>query len=129
MKAVLLFFLFLSLSSQSFAFAEYSFKSKSDEKRFHNILEETRCVVCQNQNIADSNAPLANDLRQKIYAMVQSQQSDEQIQTYLTARYGDFILLRPRFNPLTWLLWLFPLIGVIVVAFKMRRAITITLNK
>jgi cytochrome c-type biogenesis protein CcmH len=76
------------------------------------LINETRCVVCQNQTIADSNAPLANDLRGKIYQMVLEKKSDAEIQTYLVDRYGEFILFRPRFNKSTILLWVFPFVAV-----------------
>lgn len=87
----------------------------SDEARYTSLIKEIRCVVCQNQNIADSNAPLANDLRQKIYTMVEQQQSDNEIKNYLTARYGEFILLNPRFSKLTVILWLFPFLAISII--------------
>lgn len=91
----------------------YPFTSTDDSSRFQSLIQTTRCVVCQNQNIADSNALLARDLRQKIYAMVLSKQPDSAIQAYLTKRYGDFILLKPRFSVLTLVLWLFPFLGLV----------------
>lgn len=86
-----------------------------DKARYTALTKEVRCVVCQNQNIADSNAPLANDLRRKIYTMVEENKSDNDIKDYLVARYGEFILLKPRLNKLTLVLWLFPLISIVVV--------------
>ncbi len=80
--------------------------------RFVALTKEIRCVVCQNQNLADSTAPIANDLRQKIYTMILEDKSDAEIKDYLVKRYGEFILLRPRFNLLTWFLWLFPILGI-----------------
>lgn len=110
-------FIFISLNSLSFAIEQnmYAFTSQEDALRFENLTKEIRCVVCQNQNIADSHAPLANDLREKIYLMVKDQQSDEKIKDYLVKRYGEYILLEPRFNSLTWLLWLFPFIGICLI--------------
>lgn len=87
----------------------YPFVSKTQSLRFTSLTKEIRCVVCQNQNIAESNAPLAHDLRTKVYRMVVSGQSDDVIKNYLVKRYGEFILLQPRFNQHTFLLWLFPL--------------------
>ena len=87
--------------------------TNADKERYTALTKEIRCVVCQNQNIADSNAPLANDLRKKVYMMVDENKSDNDIKDYLVARYGEFILLKPRFNKLTFILWLFPLICVI----------------
>ena len=86
----------------------YPFTSTHDAARFANLTQTIRCVVCQNQNIADSEAPLANDLREKIYEMIRDHQSDQAIKDYLIKRYGDFILLKPRLTHLTWLLWFGP---------------------
>lgn len=94
------------------AYAEnnlYDFSSQQEARRFQHLTNEIRCLVCQNQAIADSNAPLAVDLRYKIYRMIQAQQSDAEIKYYLEKRYGAFILLQPRFNAATFLLWSFPL--------------------
>jgi len=72
-------------------------------------------VVCQSQSIADSNAPLANDLREKIYRMMLEKKSDAEIKQYLVKRYGEFILLKPAFNKLTLILWIFPFLGIAMV--------------
>lgn len=87
----------------------------SEQARFQSLVKEIRCVVCQNQSIADSNAPLANDLREKIYLMVAEKKSNVEVKEYLAKRYGEFILLEPRFNKLTSLLWLFPFLGLTCV--------------
>jgi cytochrome c-type biogenesis protein CcmH len=108
----------LSSSDQS---AVYTFSSVGEESRFNLLVGEVRCVVCQGQSIADSNAPLANDLRNKIYYMVLGKKSDEDIKNYLVKRYGEFILLRPRVHSSTLLLWFFPLIGVVVFVLLLRR--------
>lgn len=99
----------------------YPFTSTQDARRFELLTQEIRCVVCQNQNIADSNAPLANDLREKVYRMVLDQKSNADIKDYLVKRYGDFILLSPPLTKQTAILWLFPLLGLGVVAiFSLR---------
>jgi cytochrome c-type biogenesis protein CcmH len=95
----------------------YSFTSSADAARFQALTSTIRCVVCQNQSINDSNAPLANDLREKVYRMVLAHQSDDEIKSWLVKRYGEFILLEPRFNKLTIMLWLFPLMGLILISF------------
>lgn len=95
----------------------YPFTSAADSERFLTLAKEIRCVVCQNQNIAESNAPLANDLREKVYRMVGENKSNDEIKAYLVKRYGEFILLQPRFNKLTVLLWLFPFLGLICIFF------------
>lgn len=92
----------------------YPFTRQADAERFYALTQTIRCVVCQNQNINDSNAPLANDLRAKVYAMVLEKQSDAAIQKYLVQRYGDFILLQPRFNPITAALWLIPFLSLLL---------------
>ena len=78
------------------------------EQRMMALAEELRCLVCQNQTLADSQADLAADLRQEIRELMQKGQSDEQIKRYLVARYGDFVLYRPPLKPTTWLLWFGP---------------------
>ena len=94
------------------------------EARYRQLTGELRCVVCQNQNLADSDAPLAQDLRQEIYNMMQTGQSNEQIKTFLVDRYGDFVLYRPAMGGNTLALWLMPgvLLGVgaIAVFFTVR---------
>ncbi|WP_342619753.1 cytochrome c-type biogenesis protein [Rhodoferax sp. GW822-FHT02A01] len=84
------------------------------EARMLSITAELRCLVCQNQTIADSHADLAVDLRQQVREMLQKGQTDQQILDYMTARYGDFVLYRPPFKNTTVLLWVGP--GVMLVA-------------
>lgn len=111
MKKLIYSFVFYLICSNVFAAqAIYPFTNPKEETRFHQLTQEIRCVVCQNQNIADSNAPLANDLREKVYRMVLANESNDAIKTYLTERYGDFILLRPRLKATTALLWIFPVV-------------------
>ncbi|MHB1221900.1 MAG: cytochrome c-type biogenesis protein [Gammaproteobacteria bacterium] len=90
--------------------------SSADQQRLTNFTKEIRCVVCQNQSIADSRAPLANDLREKIALMVTQHESDDSIKNYLVKRYGEFILLKPRLSKTTFVLWIFPFIGLGVIA-------------
>jgi cytochrome c-type biogenesis protein CcmH len=84
------------------------------ERRMMALAEELRCLVCQNQTLADSQADLAADLRQEIRELMQKGQSDEQVKRYLVARYGDFVLYRPPLKSTTWLLWFGP--AVLLVA-------------
>lgn len=86
------------------------------DARYRALIGELRCLVCQNQSIADSNAPLAADLREQVLAQIQAGRSDAQIHDYLTARYGDFVLYRPPFKERTWLLWVGPFALLLVVA-------------
>lgn len=86
------------------------FSDPAQEKQFKELTEELRCLVCQNQSLADSSAGLAQDLRREVYRMVIDGDSDEEIVNYLVARYGDFILYRPPLKPSTYFLWLGPVI-------------------
>jgi cytochrome c-type biogenesis protein CcmH len=96
------------------------------EARARHLFKQTRCVVCQNESIDDSQAELAHDLRQVIRGQIAAGRSDEEIRTFLVSRYGDFILLRPRFSPATVILWVGPfaivLIGLGVLAARRRKA-------
>lgn len=83
------------------------------EARYQNLIRETRCLVCQNQTIADSNAALANDLRRQIRVQLTDGASDREIIDYLVTRYGDFVLYRPPMKSTTWLLWAGP--GLLVL--------------
>ena len=99
------------------AFANEAAPASADpalEARMMRISSELRCLVCQNQTIADSHAGLAVDLRQQVREMLQKGQSEQEIIAYMTARYGDFVLYRPPFKATTALLWIGP--GVMVVA-------------
>ena len=83
-------------------------------KRYQVLSEEFRCLVCQNQNLADSNAELAKDLKIELVTLLESGKSDQEIREFLVARYGDFVLLRPDFNLRYSLLWISPFMVVIV---------------
>jgi cytochrome c-type biogenesis protein CcmH len=89
------------------------FESQQQQDRFDKLTLELRCLVCQNQNLADSDAPLAHDLRREVYEMVQSGQNNEDIKKFLVERYGDFVLYRPPVQNNTYLLWLGPLLLLI----------------
>jgi cytochrome c-type biogenesis protein CcmH len=121
--------LFLALST--FAFGQAEEVDRPDpvvEQRLKDLGEELRCLVCQNQTIADSNAPLALDLRNQIRTMVRAGRSDEEIKAYMVQRYGDFVLYRPPLKLTTVLLWAGPFVlvvlgaGVFVVILRRRRA-------
>lgn len=84
------------------------------EARYRALIAELRCLVCQNQTIADSSAPLAADLRKQVHGRIAQGETDEQIRRYVTDRYGDFVLYRPPFHWKTALLWLGPFLLVLV---------------
>jgi len=115
---------FLLLAFQVSAQEPLVFSSQEQEKRYNDLTLELRCLVCQNQNLSDSDAPLAQDLRQEIYDMMQAGQSNDQIKTFMVERYGDFVLYRPPMQGNTLALWTIPgvllLIGAIAVFFTVR---------
>lgn len=86
----------------------YEFDSPAQEAQYRALIDELRCPKCQNQNLAGSDAPIAQDLKQKTYDMVMAGQTDTQIRDYMKARYGDFISYKPPVRPSTWILWFFP---------------------
>jgi len=113
------FFLVLSLFGASSALAVQPDEILPDpalETRARNLSRELRCMVCQNQSIDDSDAPLARDLRLLVRERLKAGDSDTQILDFLVARYGDFVLLKPRFTSHTALLWLLPFLVLIVGA-------------
>ena len=86
----------------------YDFDSVQQEAQYRGLIEELRCPKCQNQNLAGSDAPIAQDLKQKTYNMVKEGRSDSEILAYMQERYGDFISYKPPVRPSTWILWFFP---------------------
>jgi len=117
----------LLLAGQAAAIDPLPFTDAAEEARFRALTAELRCVMCQNQSLADSNAGIANDLRREVLDLMQGGRSDVEIKAYLTERYGDFVLYRPPMRPDTWLLWFAPLLivlggGAFVVVILRRRA-------
>lgn len=105
--------LLLLLATAVQAMAPIVFQSDAEEARFRALTAELRCVMCQNQSLADSNAQIAVDLRKQVLNLMRKGQSDAQIKAWLVERYSDFVLYRPEVKPMTWLLWFGP--GVIVL--------------
>ena len=105
--------------------APLAFDNDAERTRFNTLLEELRCLVCQNQSLADSNADLAEDLRLEVYDMFKQGKPEEEIIEYLVARYGEFVLYRPRLGTGTILLWfgpaLFLIIGIGIAISVLRR--------
>ncbi len=93
---------------------EPPFEDPQLEAEYQALIKEVRCLVCQNQTIADSNAPLASDLRREIREMMGEGATRGEVNEFLVARYGDFVLYRPRFQPSTWALWIGPAFFVIL---------------
>jgi cytochrome c-type biogenesis protein CcmH len=101
----------------------FKFDSKTEEQHFKDLIEELRCLVCQNQSLADSDAELAHDLRAEVYDMIQAGNNDEEIVTFLVARYGDFVLYNPPIKPSTWLIWFGPFVLLLIAAILLLRAL------
>ena len=106
------------------------YRSAAEETRFRALATSLRCVMCQNETLADSSAPIAHDLRREILELMRTGKSDAQIRDYLVARYGEFVLYAPRVEPTTWLLWFGPLLllliglGTVIVIVRRRAAKT-----
>jgi cytochrome c-type biogenesis protein CcmH len=96
------------------AFDNYQFDSAEQEALYKELVEELRCLVCQNQNIAASNAELAQDLRRLTYEMITEGKNREQILTFMVERYGDFVLYQPPVRNSTLLLWIGPFIALLL---------------
>lgn len=103
------------------------FQGAAEQARFEALTHELRCVMCQNQSIADSDAQIAVDLRHEILALMREGRSDDEIRQFLVARYGEFVLYRPKVDGSTWLLWFGPLLvlaggGLVIWRLARRRA-------
>ncbi|MFV2031890.1 MAG: cytochrome c-type biogenesis protein CcmH [Gammaproteobacteria bacterium] len=120
-KLYLFIFLFFAASANA-AIEAYEFESAQIEADYFKLINELRCLVCQNQNLADSNADLAKDLRRQTYKMLMLGNSPEQVIEYMVARYGEFVLYRPRFKRSTILLWLGPFFLLALVLIMVIRA-------
>ena len=121
--------LLLALAGSAFGQAdEVAHPDPRVEARLKDLGEELRCLVCQNQTIADSAAPLALDLRNQIRTQIAQSRSDDEIRAYMVDRYGDFVLYKPPFKAATALLWVGPFallavgIGVLAVVLRRRKA-------
>ena len=115
---------FFVLNPASYAAVEIKeFESPQQERRYKNIIEELRCLVCQNQNLAGSDAGLAQDLRKQVYKMLREGQSDKEILDFMVTRYGDFVLYRPPFKTSTFFLWVGPFIIFAIGLFVLLRFI------
>lgn len=88
----------------------HEFKSEVDRKRYQSFIDEMRCPKCQNQNLSGSDSPIAMDLRNELYLMIEAGKSDQEITQFMVERYGEFILYRPRLSPATILLWAAPVL-------------------
>ena len=106
-------------------FEPLEFRSEDERELYRDLIAELRCLVCQNQNLAESDAELAQDLRGEVYRMINEGVGEDQIVDFMVQRYGDFVLYRPPLNPATVLLWAGPFVlavgGVLALLFHLRR--------
>ena len=128
MKFRKLFILVLTLTLSVSVLAQRSpvqepmvFETQQQEDRFNVLTQELRCLVCQNQNLADSDAQLAHDLRAEVHEMLIAGKTDDEIKQFMVERYGDFVLYRPPVQQNTYLLWLAPL-GLLFIGALILRA-------
>ncbi|MFA5628035.1 MAG: cytochrome c-type biogenesis protein [Thiohalomonadaceae bacterium] len=121
--------LLFSLAVQA-SISAYEFNTPEQESRFNTLSQELRCLVCQNQNIADSNAGLAVDLRRQIHEMILAGKTDQEIIEFMTQRYGEFVLYRPPMRAGTLLLWIGPfallILGGGIMAWFVRQRVGAT---
>jgi cytochrome c-type biogenesis protein CcmH len=115
--------LFISVSILEASVEVKKFKNQQQEQRYKNLINELRCLVCQNQNLAGSDAGLAQDLRKQVYKMINAGQSDKEILEFMVTRYGDFVLYRPPFKATTFFLWIGPFIILAIGLFALIRFI------
>ena len=124
LRSLSLFLLLLALPAGA-VIETYEFSDEALEKRYHRLSQELRCPKCQNQNIADSNAPISQDLRQLLYERLEAGASDDEILTDMVARYGEFVRYRPAAEGAALWLWLTPVLlligGALLVAVLFRR--------
>lgn len=128
MKHVLIFItaMLIAFNAAAFNSDTYTFNDEVTQIRYNELVKELRCPKCQNQNLADSNSPIAADLRREVYEMLLQNKSDGEIVDFMVNRYGEFVLYRPKVSSLTYILWFGPaillLIGVIIVIFILRNS-------
>jgi cytochrome c-type biogenesis protein CcmH len=101
----------------------FKFADPAGEQHFKDLISELRCLVCQNQSLADSDAELAHDLRAEVYEMVQAGKSDSEVVDFLVERYGDFVLYKPPLKPSTYLLWFGPFVLMIIAVLLLLRSV------
>jgi cytochrome c-type biogenesis protein CcmH len=93
------------------------FKHPEQEQRYYHLIDELRCLVCQNQNLADSNSQLALDLRNRVYEMITANKSDQEVIDYMVNRYGEYVLYNPPLDSVTAVLWIGPFLAVFFALF------------
>lgn len=115
--------LFVWVVTAQAAIYAFEFNDPAKEKRFKQLSEELRCLVCQNQTLADSGAGLAQDLKKELYKQIMRDASDEEIKSFMVSRYGDFVLYNPPVKATTYLLWFGPFLLAIIALIILMRVI------
>jgi len=110
MMRVIFVIIFMLLALEAFGINRYPFTTLDQQQRFQALTQQFRCLVCQNEDLASSNAPLAADLRARVYEMIKQGKTNQEIKRYMVHRYGNFVLLKPPLMISTGLLWLAPFI-------------------
>lgn len=115
MKKIIFLLLFIFSAALS-AMDPFEYRSAEEEQRFRHLAAELRCVMCQNQSLADSNAMIAKDLRLELLSLIREGKSDDEIKQFMVSRYTDFVLYKPPMRPGTWLLWFGPFLILVIGA-------------
>ncbi len=120
MNKILLIFMLFTLSHNLYAIDKNptGFDSPEQEQRYQALINELRCVVCQNQSVGDSNAELAQDIRELVHKKIHAGETDQQIKDFMVERYGEFVLYNPPINAKSYILWYGPLV-LLLLAFIM----------
>lgn len=127
LRLSLFMLLFLLCASAQASFETYDFSTTQNEMRYFHLSKELRCPTCQNQNISDSDAPLAADLRRELHRMIEVGYDNDEILDFMVSRFGEFVHYRPRMTPETYLLWFGPFVlmfggfGVVWLVARNRR--------
>lgn len=126
MKKWMFMVLLIVVVSASATVDSYEFDTPQQRERFNTLIEELRCPMCQNQNIADSDAMISHDMRRKVYNLVKQGKTEAEVIEYMKSRYGDFIYYKPPVTPVTLWLWLAPVlfaaIAILVVFLRRKSA-------
>jgi len=123
-QAILLaLLLFTAGIAAAYTLEEFQFDSPEQQEEFRELIAKLRCLVCQNESLAGSQAELAQDLRNEVYEMMRAGRSEDEILDFLVARYGDFVLYEPPLKPSTYLLWFGPFVLIGIGAFVVIRTI------
>lgn len=107
----------------AYTLESYVFEDQAQQDSFHSLIAKLRCLVCQNESLASSQAGVAEDLRQEVYRMIQEGQSDREIIAFLVERYGDFVLYEPPIKPSTLILWFGPFLFLGLTGYMLFRAL------